>query len=179
MRHALLFGKLPRHGDFVARGLSPTERDFWDEALTQSMIKAEMQHGDDFASLYRLAPPWRCVIKHGKGWFGGALAPSMDSAGRLFPIMLACSFSGHEQGAVLASACEGLLFDALASGWNADLLHQHAESSRCPAIHIGSPDYIGWWLDGDTELANPPRRFADILPPELIGEMLGVTEQLS
>ena len=170
----LLFGKLPSHGDFVARGLSHEEQRFWDDALAQSMAHAQARHGDDFAARFGAAAPWRCVVADGDVWLAGALALSMDKAGRLFPILLACRLPGPAAGTAVAAACEALLFDALASGWTADELHAHAGALRVADSADDAP--AGWWLDGGDLLAAPPPRLAGLMPPDLVSEMLSVRE---
>ncbi len=176
---AILFGKLPSHGDFVARGLTHAEQAVWDDALALAMARAHDRHGADFPALFGRAAPWRCVVEDGGGWIAGALTPSMDKAGRLFPILLACRLPGPDAGAGVAAACETLLFEALGAGWTADALAARADALPVMAAAGQAPVSTGWWLDGGELLSAPPPRLAGLLPPDLMSEMLGVMERQS
>jgi len=88
---AFAFGKLPAHGDFVARGLSGPERDAWDAWASAGLAQARTVLGSDFEGRHDVAPPLRFSFgpgPFGEGWRTGALAPSIDSAGRRFVIVL-------------------------------------------------------------------------------------------
>lgn len=88
---AFAFGKLPTHGDFVARGLSGPERDAWDAWTSAGLEEARAILGADFEGRHDAAPPVRFSFgagRFGDGWQVGALAPSVDSAGRRFIILL-------------------------------------------------------------------------------------------
>jgi type VI secretion system protein ImpM len=88
---AFAFGKLPTHGDFVARGLSGVERDAWDAWASAGLARARTVLGSDFETRHDTAPPLRFSFgpgPFGEGWRTGALAPSIDAAGRRFIIVL-------------------------------------------------------------------------------------------
>ncbi|WP_089929164.1 type VI secretion system-associated protein TagF [Caulobacter sp. UNC279MFTsu5.1] len=88
---AFAFGKLPSHGDFVARGLSGPDRDAWDAWASAGLAQARTALGADFEARHDAAPPLRFAFgpgPFGEGWRTGALAPSIDSAGRRFIIVL-------------------------------------------------------------------------------------------
>ena len=143
-----LFGKLPAHGDFVSRGLSADARDSLDLWLAGSMSDTRERLGDDvFAQRFDTAPPWRCVVPTDGGIVAGALAPSVDAVGRRYPIYLARADA--DAGAeAMAEACEALLYDALAGGWDADALVSAAASITADA----DEDRAGaarWWTLGN------------------------------
>lgn len=175
---ALLFGKLPAHGDFVARGLSDAQQHRWDTQLSAAMQAAQAEYGDAFADRFSAAPPWRCVVADGADWLAGALAPSIDRAGRTFPILLARRTADHGAAAGLAAACEDLLFAALPGGWTADELQQQAQAAA-PVAAAAPPLPDGWWLDGAELLDSPPQPLPGAFPPNLITRMIAVTEQLA
>jgi len=54
-----VIGKLPGHGDFVARGVGSGERQQIDEWLAASMAAAREELGDKFEAAFDIAPPWR------------------------------------------------------------------------------------------------------------------------
>jgi type VI secretion system protein ImpM len=90
-RAAFAFGKLPTHGDFVARGLSGSDRDAWDAWASAGLAQARTVLGADFEARHDTAPPLRFSFgpgPFGEGWRTGALAPSIDATGRRFVIVL-------------------------------------------------------------------------------------------
>lgn len=146
-----LFGKLPQHGDFVSRGLDPAAREAWDSWLSREIAAAREALGD-FEDLYGSAPAWCFVIAPGRlgsHWQAGALTPSMDSVGRLFPAVLGAALADADAalacGEVIAQRCEELLLAQL-GGASADQLASAigAEQLDCE----GEPGRTGWWTLG-------------------------------
>lgn len=156
MSRVLLFGKMPAHGDFVARGLESGERGALDAWLSASLAAARATPA--FDDLYDRAPPWRCRTVAG----AGAIAPSQDRVGRRFPLLLAVR-GGDED---TAAACEALLYDAIAGGWDADALVAAApEGSADTPVE---PDR--WWtLGGD---GFPPASRPGARPDDLVTAMI-------
>lgn len=159
----MLFGKLPAHGDFVSRGLAAEERDALDAWLSASLDDARKRCGDAFEMLFDAAPAWRFV----DGERAGALAASMDKAGRRFPLWLAVEGGG-------CAGCEDLLYRALAEGWDADALLARAVALPPDAA---SRAREGWWLEdaaGAVVAHSPNPR-----PADLLHTMLSVREKVS
>jgi type VI secretion system protein ImpM len=103
---AFLFGKLPAHGDFVSRGLAADQVAAWD-AWASSALDTLRGASPEFELAHQSAPAWRFVAGPsplGPQWRVGALAPSVDSAGRRFVAVV-----GWECGPAAASVC-GLAF---------------------------------------------------------------------
>lgn len=182
----MLFGKLPAHGDFVCRGMAASEQAEFDAALSRSVHAAQQRFGEGYRDGFLAAPPWRCVIAVDQAYLGGALAPSMDRAERLFPVFLARRSASREEAAQDAVACEDLLFRAIAEQWQVDQLWQEAEALQ-PAgnpdadadADAGQPPAEGWWLDGGETLDPPTPRLPGTIPSGLIEEMIAVTGQLA
>ena len=85
----ILYGKLPTHGDFVARGVSPALKTSLD-ALLQSALALAVDNGlteADFMASRPMAVNFRAGVLSDNG-FLGLLAPSKDRVGRMFPICL-------------------------------------------------------------------------------------------
>jgi len=120
---ALLFGKLPAHGDFVARGVGAAERTTLDAWLSASLAAARVTFDTTFETCFDHAHPWRA---EGPGT-GGAISPSQDSVGRRFPVLL---LAGPGQ----AAACEDLLYRAIAEGWDADAIVAAADTAPQGAV---------------------------------------------
>ena len=163
MAGAILFGKLPRHGDFVSRGLDEAQGRAFDGWLSASF--AEAAATPDFDGLYALAPAWRFRAAFAGHRYCGVLALSIDSVGRRFPVLV--GVRGTSEG--LAGACENVLYDAFAQGWDADALH-----SALDAIPDGAapPDSAGdtWCLkDGEGTVV---AALSGAYPPNLISKMI-------
>lgn len=71
-----LFGKLPSHGDFIARGLTSPQRQALDRWLTQNIGQMTLP-----------ADGLRLRWALGGAPMVAAIMPSKDKAGRVFPIM--------------------------------------------------------------------------------------------
>lgn len=144
---ALLFGKLPAHGDFVSRGLDPDTRDALDRWLAGSLAAAKAACGPAFEELYEQAPPWRFAWASGDEWTAGAMALSVDGVGRRYPILLALDGLAETQVEAAADAAENLIYDALAEGWDADRLHA-AGAATVPEETDPWDGGEGWWTLG-------------------------------
>lgn len=162
-----MFGKLPAHGDFIARGLSGAGRDAIDAWLAESLAAARAALGDDFESVYDRAPPWRC----GAADMAGALAPSVDAVGRRYPIFVSLAGVAPERVASAAEACEALLFDALSDGWTADQLAAAVDAIE-PEVGPAWDGPARWWTEGGEGF--PPAILAGDRPVGLMRRVLTV-----
>lgn len=179
-----LFGKLPAHGDFVARGLEDGARQAWDDWATEALTRLRQTYAD-FDTAHEMVPPWRFVAGPsplGVGWRAGALAPSIDGAGRRFVLSLGVDglspAEAGDRGERLAEAAEAALYSALAEGLSADAVVQGlardlGDAIAAPAAEAApSPPASGgvWWSDGsglETRAgALPPADLLVHLPPE-------------
>jgi type VI secretion system protein ImpM len=139
---AWLFGKLPAHGDFVARGLSPERRARLDAWLSAEMDRARADHGEAFEARYDAAPPWR----YAGGGAGAVICPSVDSVGRRFPLVAGVEAGDETRAQAAAAACEAAIFGAFAQGMDADELWHALSGTR---LQAGDPPRrAGWWVDG-------------------------------
>lgn len=163
-----LFGKLPAHGDFVARGLSDADRDAWDAWSTSALDTLRHATGDGFEETHGAAPPWRFVARgEGGGWRAGALSPSMDGAGRRYLLAIGLDgLDGSQAGAVglqVAEQAESLIYEGLAQGFSADTLHglaaerfgalEAATALAAPALAATPAADGAWWTLGSPEVA--------------------------
>ena len=111
------FGKLPSHPDFVRIGANSELFARFDQWLTDSVEWAHAKNGSRFAEAFR-AGSMRAFMYRGDGTgteralIVGALAPSQDEAGRLFPICLGAPVVLAEEFAtrphLLPFACEDI-----------------------------------------------------------------------
>ncbi|MDO5528023.1 MAG: type VI secretion system-associated protein TagF [Paracoccus sp. (in: a-proteobacteria)] len=91
------FGKVPTQGDFVFRGLPLSLNDRLDAWLRQSVQSSQRQMGREWLPAFLVAPVWRMAIT--PGLFGpdalvGVMMPSVDRAGRYFPLVIAAPIPG-------------------------------------------------------------------------------------
>jgi type VI secretion system protein ImpM len=155
---ALIFGKMPAHGDFVARGWSGAERDALDAWLSASLAEAGASFGADFEVRFDSAPPWRCAVP------AGAMAASQDGAGRRFPLFVALR---GRVGEAASAQCEELLYAAIGQRWDVDRL--------AATLDGVAPDEDGdaeprWWTEGGEGFA--PKALDGERPPHLLTAML-------
>jgi type VI secretion system protein ImpM len=136
-----LFGKLPAHGDFVVRGMGTAERDALDTWLSQGIAETRERMGPTFEDCYDRAPPWRFA---GPG-ASGVLVPSMDAAGRRYPLYLALKNAPAEA----AGMCEELVYTGFARGWNADRFMAEAAALVVPVVGEAVATPRWWTLGGE------------------------------
>jgi type VI secretion system ImpM family protein len=177
----ILFGKLPAHGDFVARGIDMQQQEQLDRDISASIGLAMERFAEQFERSFLKAPPWRCIWPEDAGFIGGSLSPSIDQTGRIYPIFLSRHGSTAASAKQFAAACEGLLFDAIPRRWTADTLFTALQSlvEESANLEESAPAKLGWWLDGGHSLPNPTPHLRGPLPLELLGEMLAVMEQIA
>ena len=159
----VLFGKLPSHGDFVARNLDPAAREALDGWASAGLERARETLGEAFEAAHDSAPPWRFVSGPGPLgplWRAGAAAPSIDTAGRRFVIVLAVDALAPGEaaggGEAIAEAMEGLIYGAFERGLGADAVSAEA-AAMLERDKLVKPDQAApqerWWTLGGPEHA--------------------------
>lgn len=136
-----MFGKMPAHGDFIARGLAAEERDALDLYLSAELAAARDTLGDAFEERFDSAPPWRFAWV-GETWTAGALASSVDSVGRRFPLVVGRTELEATSVAPAAEACEQAIYDAFEQSWSADELVAVVEALALLASNESAEE--GW-----------------------------------
>ena len=141
------FGKLPKHGDFVSRGLTADERGAWDVWSSAGLEAARAALGDTFESRHDAAPPVRFAFgpgPFGPGWSTGALTASIDAAGRRFIVVLGvrtdAASSARER---IAQAAEDEIYRAFEAGANIDAMVAKAQDVFQTLESEGDPDAHG------------------------------------
>ena len=91
------FGKLPSHGDFLARRLPPEVRLCFDHWLQQGLVQSRIDLGEAWLPAWLGSPLWRFVVAAGicgeQAW-AGVMMPSHDRVGRCFPLLLMAASDG-------------------------------------------------------------------------------------
>jgi type VI secretion system protein ImpM len=86
------YGKLPTRGDFVRAGLPRSFVDPWDAWLQTGLAAARARLGAAWEPAWMEAPVWRFRLPAGAcgpDAVAGVFMPSVDRAGRLFPLTFA------------------------------------------------------------------------------------------
>jgi type VI secretion system protein ImpM len=168
-----VFGKIPRNGDFIRRQLPDTFVGPWDDWLRDSMATAHDEFGSEFAELFPLASTWFYRLPNGSCGptaSAGALLPSRDSVGRLFPLtivkLLPNGIPAPDRSWYLAIEDAG--YSALERNLGADdLLEVLVAADGARSIAGGEVPAEGWWTPGGRELRvsglPPASRFAYLL----------------
>jgi type VI secretion system protein ImpM len=152
------YGKIPSRGDFVRSGLPRPFIDAWDGWLQHVMAESRVLLGDAWLPAWMEAPVWRFSICPGVCGPGAALGlfmPSVDRAGRHFPLTLACvrgdrdAWIAPSLGWLGQAAAAGI--DAVSDDLEPDILAErlpqpdmagarwHLPTGRCAWSTDGSP----------------------------------------
>lgn len=161
------FGKLPAHGDFVARGLSAAERQAWDDWASAGLQAARYGFGSEFEDRHTSAPPWRFAFgpgAFGEGWRAGAFTPSVDRTGRRFIVVLGAKsaepLAPGGAGAQVAEALEAEIYRAFETGADIDALVAGAQTALQGLTPDSACDELGRFWTPDAPLsvsaAEPP-----------------------
>src|ERR1700760_4909829 len=91
------FGKIPARGDFVAAGLPSAVVKTWDVSISAALVEAKSALDDRWPEVWLQAPVWRFALPEtmcGAAPLLGLWMPSIDKAGRHFPLMIAATCPG-------------------------------------------------------------------------------------
>jgi type VI secretion system ImpM family protein len=116
MSSAFLYGKLPAHGDFVCRGLTPEVEAVWDGWASGELAQARDMIPDDFDAAHEASPGWGFVSGPGllgKGWRCGAIAASIDAAGRRFLVVAGLDGLAAEEAAFIGDGAAASAEEAI------------------------------------------------------------------
>jgi len=146
------YGKLPARGDFVGLGLPQGFIRPWDAWLQQAIAGSREHLGGTWTAAWLEAPIWRFLLPPGLCGSGGVLGlwlPSVDRAGRFFPLTFARIVEGPAE-AVLRQA----------GGWL-----DAAEAAGCAALAEDlAPDAIAAMLASPVDAATAPPPMLPAVP---------------
>ena len=163
-----LWGKLPSRGDFVRLGLPRGFTDAWDLWLSSVLVQSQALLGEAWRPAWMAAPVWRFCLQPGLCGPDAVLGlwmPSVDSAGRAYPLTLAACVP---PGFGLGPAAEAWLDAAEDAGLAAleRRLQPDAVVAGLPQLDAASgpaPDGASvWWA------ARPADPAEDGLPPRTL-----------
>ncbi|MEM9501929.1 MAG: type VI secretion system-associated protein TagF [Pseudomonadota bacterium] len=141
-----IIGKLPAHGDFIARGIDYSAREPLDRWMSSWVELAREQLGNGFDEAYETAAPWliegpRC---------NAVLMPSVDAVGRVFPVLAVSDATCHIQ------AIYDALIEALGQGVTVDVLREALGRAGDDGEVSEQPESLGdWFLPDGAEKALP------------------------
>ena len=162
------YGKLPARGDFVRAGLPRDFIDPWDAWLQSVIAGSRVLAGDAWLPAYLESPVWRFALPPGMcGDLAvlGLMLPSVDKAGRYFPL----SFAALHPSGIAAASGDAWLDVCETAGRGA--LEQDTEPQVIVGM-LGAPDPSDvtvatldavWWSDG-SERVSPGRMTLRSLP---------------
>jgi type VI secretion system ImpM family protein len=137
----MLFGKLPGHGDFIARGLDEAAHLTWETWAEKALALAHARLGERFGMAHDQAPPW-CFLSgpcsFGPGWRTGVLAPSVDSAGRRFILVVGADNLTFSQAVGL---CVGTMRNFIESLYR--ILSETLQADAAVALIEQSAGFVG------------------------------------
>ncbi len=163
------WGKLPSRGDFLGNGLSKALIAAWDSWISSGLAASQAAMGEDWQPAWMEAPVW--CFSASAGCFGtdavsGLWMPSVDRAGRMFPLLIAAECSTVPEWFLQAE-------DAGRAAL-AEVLGPEALAARLPAPVAVAETATGtyWWTEGGPRVAACRRAFAGLPPAENFVSML-------
>ncbi len=111
------FGKVPARGDFLLRGLPRAFADPWHDWLLDGLQASRAALADGWLDRYLNAPIWCFALEAGvcgPQAAAGVMMPSVDKAGRHFPLTLVALLAPglSVDGAAAGAATDSAWFDA-------------------------------------------------------------------
>ena len=196
------YGKLPSRGDFVRSGLPRDFTDRWDDWLQSVMAGSRSLMGDAWLPAFLEAPVWRFALP--RGLCGeraalGVMLPSVDKAGRYFPLTFAAllpdddavgergnagmTWRGKRVGpgdSIAAPCADDAWLDRCEAAGRAALEQdaspeQIADMLTAPELVGTATDHAEWWTEGSPRV--PPTRLTRSRMPDAatFASMLGAS----
>jgi type VI secretion system protein ImpM len=179
------YGKVPARGDFVRSGLPRDFIEAWDNWLSVVMSASKEIGGDAWLPAFLEAPVWRFALPSGlcgASAMIGLMLPSVDKAGRYFPLTFAAAVDGP--GVPFGSATDAWLDsceDAGRAALDRDLGPDDIKALvSLPDLQSRDrpADETEWWTEGSRRLG-PTRRTLPGLPDAAnFLEMIGIAIQM-
>jgi type VI secretion system protein ImpM len=153
------YGKLPARGDFVTRRLPGPFVEAWDAWLQAGIAESRTMLGERWLQAWLEGPIWRFVLAPGAAGplaVAGVMMPSVDQAGRYFPLTLATCLA--EEPSLLACAANDAWFVTLenaalgALAPNSDMATFEAQVTGIGAIAAGRAPETAPWGEGGMKI---------------------------
>ncbi|WP_250475492.1 type VI secretion system-associated protein TagF [Caballeronia sp. GAFFF1] len=163
------FGKLRSNGDFVRRRLPSSFVEPWDVMLQAGLLASRDALGPAWLDAYLTAPLWCFALGGavlGSVAWAGVLMPSVDRAGRHFPLTIAAPIAAdacadwmpHSGGwfaRCRVLALTTLMPHARLADFDAELsaLSNASDEGEAPPRMAGAKGRCVWWHEGDVRAA--------------------------
>lgn len=167
------YGKLPARGDFICLALP---RDFtqpWDDWLQRVISGSRTRMGQDWLPAFLESPVWRFALPAGLCGARsvlGLMLPSVDRAGRYFPLTFAAltpldaDVAEHPAALAWLDRCEAAGRAALEQDAGPDQLAAMLDTPGLSAPATSLSQSL-WWTDGAPRV--PAMRFARAGMPDV------------
>ena len=175
------FGKIPARGDFVRAGLPAGFVAAWDSWFQDVIARSRTLMGSDWVPAWLEAPVWRFALDPsvcGADPVLGVWMPSVDRAGRHFPLTLAAVVPGAtadglaERGGAWLDAAERAGLEAVTADatpeWLASALNEAPDLTDGEAAPFGaetialSAGTSQWWTEGSPRVATRSLRISGL-----------------
>jgi type VI secretion system protein ImpM len=181
------FGKLPARGDFVRLGLPSSFVRPWDNWCGTALGGSQQTLGEDWLAAWLQAPVWRFLLPAGMcgpSSILGLWLPSVDGAGRYFPLTFARLLPAKDgpqqrdaeawldsaEAAGRAALEEDLSPEAVVERLRGPLTHDAAAQ---PSLDLSTePNTAVWWTAGGPRVAAARLTLRMLPPPSLFSRML-------
>lgn len=140
-----VIGKLPGHGDFLARSVAFPAREPLDRWMSQWIELARAELGTGFEEAYSTAAPW---LFEGRTK-SAVLMPSVDAVGRLFPVLAICRASTSTQ------SIYDTLIDVIEQSTTIDILCEQLKELDAKSEGFPVDPTQGWFLPEGAERILP------------------------
>ena len=179
------YGKLPARGDFVRAGLPRGFTDPWDDWLRVVIAGSQGLMGGAWLPAYLEAPVWRFALP--TGLCGalpavGLILPSVDKAGRYFPLTFAALCDADDGIDAWLDACEDAGLAALeqdaAPEAIGEMLDRAKTALRQRDRPPGLPAESIWWTDGSPRVPASRLTLRGLPDVSTYTSMLGGTSML-
>jgi type VI secretion system protein ImpM len=177
------YGKLPARGDFVRAVLPRDFTDRWDAWLAQAIAGSRESMGKDWLPAFLEAPVWRFTLSAGLCGNRAALGlmlPSVDRAGRYFPLTFAALYDGRMAPAddpAWLDGCEAAGRAALEQDTAPELLGAMFGMPAAAADLAGQAEtgmtQSVWWTAGAPRVAATRLVFSGLPNARVYATMLG------
>lgn len=181
--HAIIagfYGKLPARGDFVRSALPRDFTDPWDAWLQAVIAGSRALMGEDWLPAFLEAPVWRFALPAGLCGARAALGlmlPSVDRAGRYFPLTFAAlvglgsTAAEDPAGAAWLDRCEAAGFAALEQNASPEQIDLMLGSPQLPCA-AGLSQSL-WWTVGGPRVSSMRLAFEEMPDTATYATMLG------
>lgn len=168
------FGKLPARGDFVRAGLPSGFVSPWDDWWQRMLTGSRQELGEQWEPAWMEAPVWRFLLQAGACGPDAALGvfmPSVDRAGRLFPLTIAWTApraaNFAEDGAAWLGTAEAAGLAALEQDLQPEqltaALREPFDETDARLADLAPSGACAWWTEGSPRV--PATAFATTILP--------------